>query len=161
MHNAITPIARFNAKGEYEIDLVLRNNLTSEQYPDGIYHPHPELHHIKKENIGLIEVMGLAVLPGRLEKELDQIAPILMGEISYDAYGDDVKEALDKHLPWIRDMQERYGTVASREEAGEILRKEVGMIFSKVLEDAGVFKNTPEGYAAIDRFMKSVGVQEA
>ena len=109
-HNAITPIARFNAKGEYEIDLVLRNNLTSEEFPDGIYHPHPELHHIKKENIGLIEVMGLAVLPGRLEKELKQIASILTGEITYEAYEDDVKEALEKHLPWIRDMQERYGT---------------------------------------------------
>ncbi len=156
-HNAITPIARFNAKGEYEIDLVLRNNLTSEEFPDGIYHPHPHLHHIKKENIGLIEVMGLAVLPGRLEKELALIADILTGKASYEGYDAETQEALDKHLDWIRDMQARYGTVASREEAEEILRKEVGQKFSEVLECAGVFKDTPEGHAAIDRFMVSTG----
>lgn len=159
-HNAITPIARFNQKGEYEIDLVLRNNLTSEEYPDGIYHPHPHLHHIKKENIGLIEVMGLAVLPGRLEKELKLISAILTGEKTYEGYSEEEQSALEKHLPWIRDMQAQYGTVESKEKADEILRQEVGKKFSQVLEDAGVFKNTPEGHAAIDRFMKSVGCEE-
>ncbi len=156
-HNAITPIARFNAKGEYEIDLVLRNNLTSEEFPDGIYHPHPHLHHIKKENIGLIEVMGLAVLPGRLEKELKLIADILTGKQTYEGYGPEEQESLNKHLDWIRAMQQQYGTVASQEEAEKILKQEVGQKFSEVLECAGVYKNTPEGYAAMDRFMTSTG----
>lgn len=159
-HNAITPIARFNQKGEYEIDLVLRNNRTSEEYPDGIFHPHPHLHHIKKENIGLIEVMGLAVLPGRLEQELSLIADILTGDKAMTYYTEQQQEALAKHAEWIAAMQETYGVVSGPQEARRILEKEVGQIFSEVLECAGVFKNNEEGYAAIDRFMDAVGCKE-
>lgn len=160
MHNAITPIARFNQKGEYEIDLVLRNNLTSEEYPDGIFHPHPHLHHIKKENIGLIEVMGLAVLPGRLEQELKWIADILTDAKNMADYDEEQKDALAKHMPWIEEMQKNYGVVADTETAMDILQKEVGKKFSEVLECAGVFKNNEEGYAAMDRFMNTVGCCE-
>lgn len=155
-HNAITPIARFNQKGEYELDLVLRNNLCTEEYPDGVFHPHPELHHIKKENIGLIEVMGLAVLPGRLQKELKLIERIMTGtgleELSMQEQAD-----LEKHLPWIQRMQKKYGVIEDAERAQQVLQKEVGEIFSQVLEDAGVFKNTPDGIAAFDRFMLTAG----
>ncbi|MCI8633323.1 MAG: galactokinase [Lachnospiraceae bacterium] len=155
-HNAITPIARFNQKGEYELDLVLRNNLTTEEYPDGVFHPHPELHHIKKENIGLIEVMGLAVLPGRLQKELELIQGLLMGGDLQDL-SEEEKGSLEKHAAWIDRMQERYGCVKEEKRVREILQQEVGELFSKVLEDAGVYKNTPEGVAAFDRFMLTAG----
>lgn len=156
-HNAITPIARFNAKGEYELDLVLRNNRTSEEFPDGIFHPHPRLHHIKKENIGLIEVMGLAVLPGRLDKELSLISQLLTGAKVWEDFSQGEQEALEKHVPWITDMQSRYGQVSTEKEADAILKKEVGEIFSQVLECSGVFKNTEEGYEAFERFMASLG----
>lgn len=156
MHNAITPIARFNQKGEYELDLVLRNNLTTEEYPDGVFHPHPELHHIKKENIGLIEVMGLAVLPGRLQKELELIRALLLGKPETELTQQE-KESLEKHGPWIQQMKARYGALKTEEEAQRILQKEVGELFSKVLEDAGVYKNTPDGIAAFDRFMLTAG----
>lgn len=155
-HNAITPIARFNAKGEYELDLVLRNNLTTDEYPDGVFHPHKELHHIKKENIGLIEVMGLAVLPGRLQKELGLIEEILIGT-KEEAFSEAERASLEKHADWIREMKGAYGTVKSHQEAAAILKKEVGDIFCRVLEDAGVYKNNQEGRDAFDRFMKSVG----
>ena len=155
-HNAITPIARFNAKGEYELDLVLRNNLCTEEYPDGVFHPHPHLHHIKKENIGLIEVMGLAVLPGRLQKELQLIQEILMGG-NMEAFSAADQESLEKHLPWIERMQKKYGVVAEADKAEAIVKREVGEIFSQVLEDAGVYKNTPEGITAFDRFMLTAG----
>ncbi len=158
-HNAVTPIARFNGKGEYELDLVLRNNRTSKEYPDGIFHPHPHLHHIKKENIGLIEVMGLAVLPGRLEKELRWIAAILTGDRKLSDYTEEQREALSKHEDWIRTMQRDYGTVGG-EQAARLLTAEVGRKFSEVLECAGVFKNTEEGYAALDRFMEAAGCHE-
>ncbi|MFR3482064.1 MAG: hypothetical protein ACLTXL_00270 [Clostridia bacterium] len=121
-HNAITPIARFNAKGEYELDLVLRNNRTSEEFPDGIFHPHPHLHHIKKENIGLIEVMGLAVLPGRLDKELSLISRLLTGAKAWEDFSQGEQEALEKHVPWITDMQSRYGQVSTEEEADDFER---------------------------------------
>ncbi len=156
-HNAITPIARFNEKGEYELDLVLRNNRTSQEYPDGIFHPHPELHHIKKENIGLIEVMGLAVLPGRLQGELEMIARVLTGRVSMESMTPEEAERIGKHVPWILDMQKRYGVIESEAKAREVLRREVGAIFSQVLEDAGVYKNTLEGMEAFDRFMLKAG----
>ncbi|MCF0135206.1 MAG: UDP-glucose--hexose-1-phosphate uridylyltransferase [Lachnospiraceae bacterium] len=155
-HNAITPIARFNSLGEYELDLVLRNNLATEEYPDGVFHPHKELHHIKKENIGLIEVMGLAVLPGRLQKELAIIEELLLGANADDILPEDLA-AIKKHSDWIREMKTAYGVVSSREEATEILKKEVGSIFARVLEDAGVYKNTAEGHAAFERFMTAAG----
>lgn len=156
MHNAITPIARFNAEGEYEMDLVLRNNIMTEEYPDGVFHPHKELHHIKKENIGLIEVMGLAVLPGRLQKELSLIEDILTGR-DISEFSERERQSLEKHGPWIEEMKQCYGTALTRDEASMILKKEVGSIFTRVLEDAGVYKNNEEGHAAFERFMTKAG----
>ena len=147
-HNTITPIARMR-DGQYELDLVLRNNITTEEYPLGVYHPHQELHHIKKENIGLIEVMGLAVLPSRLKGELAALADALVE-------GRDIRadEALEKHADWAEELKTRY--TFTRENAMEILQKEVGVVFAKVLEHAGVYKCTDEGRAAFLRFISSV-----
>ena len=147
-HNTITPIAR--KKGEfYQLDLVLRNNITTEERPLGVYHPNPSLHHIKKENIGLIEVMGLAVLPGRLNKELDKLKDTIIA--GGDIRGD---ETLEKHADWVDALKETYTFTAENTE--EILKKEVGRIFSEVLEDAGVYKCTEEGRNAFLRFVKEV-----
>lgn len=148
MHNTITPIARMR-EGQFELDLVLRNNITTEEYPLGVYHPHQGLHHIKKENIGLIEVMGLAVLPARLKDELDGVARALVR-------GDDLRrdETLAKHADWVDELKTRYTFTA--ENAEEILRQEVGAVFAQVLEHAGVFKRTPEGQEAFLRFIQSV-----
>ena len=147
-HNTITPIARMR-DGKFELDLVLRNNLTTEEYPLGVYHPHQELHHIKKENIGLIEVMGLAVLPSRLKGELAALADALVE-------GRDIRadEALEKHADWAEELKTRY--TFTRENAMGILQKEVGVVFAKVLEHAGVYKCTDEGRAAFLRFISSV-----
>ncbi len=147
-HNTITPIARMR-DGQYELDLVLRNNITTEEYPLGVYHPHQELHHIKKENIGLIEVMGLAVLPARLKGELNHLAEVLVqgGDLRGDA-------ALEKHADWAEELRTRY--TFTRENVLEILHKEVGLVFAQVLEHAGVYKCTPEGRAAFLRFIETV-----
>ena len=147
-HNTITPIARMR-DGQYELDLVLRNNLTTEEFPLGVYHPHQELHHIKKENIGLIEVMGLAVLPSRLKGELALLAEALVA-------GRDIRadETLAKHADWAEELQSRY--TFTRENAMDILKKEVGVVFAQVLEHAGVYKCTAEGRAAFLRFIESV-----
>lgn len=147
-HNTITPIARMR-EGRFELDLVLRNNITTEEYPLGVYHPHQELHHIKKENIGLIEVMGLAVLPARLKDELDGVALALVR-------GDDLRrdEALAKHADWAEELKTRH--VFTAENAEDLLRQEVGAVFATVLEHAGVFKCTPEGQEAFLRFIQSV-----
>ena len=147
-HNTITPIARMR-DGKFELDLVLRDNITTEEYPLGVYHPHQELHHIKKENIGLIEVMGLAVLPSRLKGELAALADALVE-------GRDIRadEALEKHADWAEELKTRY--TFTRENAMEILQKEVGVVFAKVLEHAGVYKCTDEGRAAFLRFISSV-----
>lgn len=153
-HNTITPIARKN--GElYELDLVLRNNITTEEFPLGVYHPHQELHHIKKENIGLIEVMGLAVLPSRLKDEL-----ALLGE--YIVEGKDIRssEALEKHADWVDGFRPRYGEINAENVEG-ILQEEVGRVFARVLEDAGVYKCTEEGREAFGRFLTSVGFARA
>lgn len=152
-HNTITPIARKNGS-KYELDLVLRNNITTEEFPLGLYHPHQELHHIKKENIGLIEVMGLAVLPSRLKDEL-----ALLGE--YIVEGKDIRsnEVLAKHADWVEEFLPRYGEVTMETIPG-ILQDEVGKVFARVLEDAGVYKCTPEGREGFDRFLKSVGFAE-
>ena len=147
-HNTITPIAR--RRGEkYELDLVLRNNLTTERYPLGLYHPHNELHHIKKENIGLIEVMGLAVLPARLKEELAAVADGLAG-------GKDLREneLTEKHASWAESFAKNYAITAKN--AMEIVERETGLVFAKVLEHAGVYKRTPEGKAAFLRFLASV-----
>jgi len=148
MHNTITPIARMR-EGQFELDLVLRNNITTEEYPLGVYHPHQELHHIKKENIGLIEVMGLAVLPARLKDELHGVAQALVR-------GDDLRqdETLRKHADWADELKTRYTFAADNAEA--LLRREVGAVFAAVLEHAGVYKCTPEGREAFLRFIHSV-----
>ena len=147
-HNTITPIARMR-EGLYELDLVLRNNLTTPEYPLGLYHPHPELHHIKKENIGLIEVMGLAVLPARLKGELAELADALVQGV--DLRG---SETLAKHADWAEELKARYTFTA--ENVTDILQSEVGAVFAQVLEHAGVYKCTPEGRAAFQRFIDSV-----
>ncbi|MBQ7505936.1 MAG: UDP-glucose--hexose-1-phosphate uridylyltransferase [Lachnospiraceae bacterium] len=149
-HNTITPIARKRGDN-FELDLVLRNNITTEEFPDGVYHPHRELHHIKKENIGLIEVMGLAILPGRLKSEMERLGRVLVegGDPAED-------EDLKKHAPWAEELRTRY-TDFSRENVWEILKKEIGLVFERVLEDAGVYKCTAEGREAFLRFAESVG----
>ena len=147
-HNTITPIAR--RRGEaFELDLVLRNNLCTEEYPLGVYHPHAELHHIKKENIGLIEVMGLAVLPARLKDELKALEEKLVcgGDLRADPL-------TEKHADWAEELKSRY-TFPS-ENAGDILRLEVGKVFKTVLEHAGVYKRDDAGRAAFIRFAESV-----
>ncbi len=143
-HNTITPIARMRG-GRYEMDLVLRNNITTDEHPLGVYHPHAELHHIKKENIGLIEVMGLAVLPSRLKGEMELLAKALVS-------GDDIRadEVLSKHADWADELKKQY--TFTEENVDGILKDEIGKVFSKVLEHAGVFKRTEEGKAAFDRF---------
>lgn len=153
-HNTITPIARKNGE-MFELDLVLRNNITTEEFPMGLYHPHQELHHIKKENIGLIEVMGLAVLPSRLKDEL-----ALLGE--YLVEGRDVRshELLEKHADWVDGFRGSYeGFTAGNVE--QILQQEVGKVFARVLEDAGVYKCTPEGRKHFAAFLHHVGFAEA
>ncbi len=152
-HNTITPIARKNGD-KFELDLVLRNNITTEEFPLGVYHPHQELHHIKKENIGLIEVMGLAVLPSRLKDEL-----ALLGE--YIVAGKDIRsnEVLEKHADWVEEFLPRYDHVTAENVTG-ILQEEVGQVFARVLEDAGVYKCTPEGREGFTRFLKNVGFEE-
>ncbi len=148
-HNTITPIAR--RRGElYELDLVLRNNLTTDEHPLGVYHPHAELHHIKKENIGLIEVMGLAVLPARLKDEMAALKAALLA-------GTDLRadEILAKHADWAEELQTRYTFTAENTEP--ILEQEIGAVFTRVLEDAGVYKRTPDGLAAFLRFADYVG----
>jgi UDPglucose--hexose-1-phosphate uridylyltransferase len=147
-HNTITPIARRRG-ADYELDLVLRCNITTAEHPLGVFHPHAEKHHIKKENIGLIEVMGLAVLPSRLKKELaDLRAAILEGRnIRAD-------EVLAKHADWVEELKKQY--TFTEENAEEILLAETGKVFAAVLEDAGVYKRTAEGNAAFLRFVDAV-----
>jgi UDPglucose--hexose-1-phosphate uridylyltransferase len=157
-HNTITPIARRKKDGRYELDLVLRNNRTSEEHPDGIFHPHRHLHHIKKENIGLIEVMGLAVLPGRLKDELRQIADILAGKRPYDpeALAGEA-HPLRRHADWIGALVRAYGVSLPMAEAERLLRAEVGRKFTEVLCDAGVFKRDEAGRAAFAAFLEAAG----
>lgn len=144
-HNAITPICRFR-KGLYELDLVLRNNITTEERPDGLFHPRPAYHHIKKENIGLIEVMGLAVLPSRLKKEMEEIKKYLLRG---DLASIEKDQELKKHYSFALNIYESYSLEEDNVE--EIIEKEVGRVFLKVLEDAGIFKDTEEGRKAFKR----------
>ena len=148
-HNTITPIAR--KRGEnYELDLVLRNNITTEEHPLGVYHPHAKLHHIKKENIGLIEVMGLAVLPARLKDELSHLKTAILKGADLRA-----DEELAKHADWVEEFVPKYEKI-DPSNIDNIIEKEVGLVFMEVLEDAGVYKRTPEGQAAFDRFIKTL-----
>ena len=146
-HNTITPIARRRGK-TFELDLVLRNNRTDATFPQGIFHPHPEIHHIKRENIGLIEVMGLAVLPARLTAEMKALAPLLIAKNVKAIYKD---EMLQKHAPWAEMLLQKYRFTAKNTTA--ILKKEIGLAFATALEHAGVYKRTPEGKEAFARFI--------
>lgn len=148
-HNTITPIARRRGD-DYELDLVLRNNITTEDRPLGVYHPRNEYHHIKKENIGAIEVMGLAILPSRLRDELALLAEYIVEQKDIRA-----NEALEKHADWVEEFLPRYSQI-SRDNIMEILKKETGNVFVKVLEDAGVFKQTSEGRLYFDRFLAAL-----
>ncbi len=150
-HNTITPIAR-RRSDHYELDLVLRCNITTEEHPLGVFHPHADKHHIKKENIGLIEVMGLAVLPSRLKGELTDLAAAIVAGKSIAS-----DETLSKHAAWVEELKKQY--TFTEENAMEILMQETGRVFAAVLEDAGVYKNTPEGRAAFERFIAEVNAQ--
>lgn len=147
-HNTVTPIARRRGDA-YELDLVLRNNLTTEEHPLGLYHPHEKLHHIKKENIGLIEVMGLAILPGRLKREFELLADAI-------TEGKDIRneQEIAKHADWVDELKERHDFTS--ENVMDILREETGKVFAEVLEDAGVYKQNEEGKNAFMRFVESV-----
>lgn len=157
-HNTITPIAR--RRGDlYELDLVLRNNITTEEHPLGVYHPHAKLHHIKKENIGLIEVMGLAVLPARLKKEMADLEQALLDGTSIRE-----DEVLAKHADWVEEFLPKYGFTfgsglegeVTPEKLHEIVQTEIGLVFKEVLKDAGVYKCTEEGRTAFMRFVDKV-----
>ncbi len=148
-HNTITPIARKN--GElYECDLVLRNNITTEERPLGVFHPNPSLHHIKKENIGLIEVMGLAVLPSRLATEMDMLETAMLGGENLYTYPE-----LTQHAQWANDILKRYPDF-NKDNARTILEKEIGKAFLEVLEDSGVFKRNAEGKKAFKNFIDTI-----
>lgn len=148
-HNAATPIARMRGD-KYELDLVLRNNITTQEYPLGYFHPHNELHHIKKENIGLIEVMGLAVLPARLKDEMAELSDAMLN-------GTDIRsiESIEKHADWADEIKAKYNDI-NAENIDKILKDEIGIVFSKVLEDAGVFKRDMQGQNAFVKFIDSV-----
>lgn len=148
-HNTITPIARKRGDN-FEMDLVLRNNITTEEHPLGVYHPHAELHHIKKENIGLIEVMGLAVLPARLKNEIEGLKKAILA--GRDIRGD---EDLAKHADWVEEIKAKYSSI-TEQNVEKILQDEIGLVFAKVLEHAGVYKRTPEGKEAFLRFVESL-----
>ena len=145
-HNTITPIARRNG-ADYELDLVLRNNITTDEHPLGVFHPHAELHHIKKENIGLIEVMGLAVLPGRLKDELNRLEKHILTGCRLD-------EDLEKHAAWVERLKTKHSF--TEENVSSILRIEVGKVYQEVLEHAGVYKRTKEGMSAFLRFINTI-----
>ena len=157
-HNTITPIARKRGE-EFELDLVLRNNITTEEHPLGVYHPHANLHHIKKENIGLIEVMGLAVLPARLKGEMAALEQALLDGTSLRQ-----DEVLEKHADWVEEFLPKYGFTPgsglegeiSPEKLHEIVQTEIGLVFMEVLKDAGVYKCTEEGREAFLRFAECV-----
>ncbi len=148
-HNTITPIAR--KRGDmYELDLVLRNNITTKEHPLGVYHPHSNLHHIKKENIGLIEVMGLAVLPARLKGEMEQLKKSILA-------GEDLRsnEVLEKHADWVDEFSKKYDCIDASN-IDKVIENEIGLVFMQVLEDAGVYKRCEEGQAAFDRFIAGI-----
>ena len=147
-HNTITPIARMR-NGNYELDLVLRNNITTEEHPLGVYHPHAELHHIKKENIGLIEVMGLAVLPSSLKHEMEMLKDAILAKKDLRAI-----DELEKHADWAEKFISENNITESN--IDDIIRHEIGIVFSKVLEHAGVYKRDENGQKAFMRFVDSL-----
>lgn len=148
LHHTITPIARMK-NGNYELDLVLRDNQTSEEYPDGIFHPHKDVQHIKKENIGLIEVMGLAILPPRLKDELAEVGKHILGTSN---------EMKEYHRVWADEIKQNHPE-ATAENITEIVNQETGKVFARVLEDAGVYKRNKQGQEAFMRFVENVGLE--
>ena len=158
-HNTITPIVRFR-DGAYEIDLALRNNITTDEHPLGVFHPHAELHHIKKENIGLIEVMGLAILPARLKTELELLAQFIVANKDSVENWDNLaasmdettKDAIAKHLDWAKE----FASSCTKDNVHQVLQQEVGKVFLQVLSHAGVFKRDSEGQNAFLRFAASL-----
>ncbi len=146
-HNTITPIARFR-DGKYELDLVLRNNITTEEYPDGVYHPHPQHHHIKKENIGLIEVMGLAVLPSRLKTEMAQLENAIVNGVDFKE-----DETIGKHYEWVEEIKKNREI--TKENCGEVLKDEIGKVFADILGQCGVFARNEQGK---QQFLKFIDV---
>lgn len=148
LHHTITPIARMK-NGNYELDLVLRDNQTSEEYPDGIFHPHKDVQHIKKENIGLIEVMGLAILPPRLKDELAEVGKHILGTSN---------EMKEYHRVWADEIKQNHPE-ATAENIAEIVNQETGRVFARVLEDAGVYKRNEQGQEAFMRFVENVGLE--
>ena len=148
-HSTITPIV-FTKNGKYVIDLVLRNNITTEEHPLGVFHPHKNLHHIKKENIGLIEVMGLAVLPSRLKNEMAMLKDAILT-------GKDISgiEEISKHTEWVNEFTQKYSSI-NEENIDEILHKEIGEVFLNVLKDAGVFKRNESGKKAFKKFIETL-----
>ncbi len=157
-HNTITPIARKSEDGTYQLQLVLRNNRTTDEHPWGIFHPHEELHHIKRENIGLIEVMGLFILPGRLQNELAELEGVLTGDISLTE--PDAQSPLAKHYPWMLELAKEHGNSLPQSAAQKVLRDALGMKCARVLEDAGVFKATEAGNLALNRFLAAAGLEK-
>ncbi len=149
IHNTITPIARFR-NGKYEIDLVLRNNITTEDYPDGFYHPHPEYHNIKKENIGLIEVMGLAVLPSRLKTEMAVLKDAILANKDIKA-----DERIAKHYDWAMKIKAKYSDI-NADNIDKIIQDEIGLVFTSILGQCGVFDRTEQGKAQFKKFISSV-----
>ncbi len=149
-HNTITPIARFR-KGKFEIDLVLRNNITTDEYPDGVYHPHPQHHHIKKENIGLIEVMGLAVLPSRLKTEMALLKDAILK-------GEDItaNETIAKHSQWVEEVKKN--NVITEDNCQKVLQDEIGKVFADILGQCGVFARNDEGKAQFLKFVEAVNL---
>lgn len=145
-HNTVTPIARKNGD-KFELDLVLRNNITTEEHPLGVYHPHSNLHHIKKENIGLIEVMGLAVLPARLKTEMNMVKNAILNNESIE----DIEE-ISKHSSWVAEFRNKYDSINAHN-IDDIIKNEIGQVFLNVLKDAGVFKRDAEGQAGFERFV--------
>lgn len=148
-HNTLTPIARMN-NGIYELDIVLRNNRTTDKHPLGLFHPHENLHHIKKENIGLIEVMGLAVLPSRLDEEINIIKKALINNESIED-----NESVKKHISWVKELKLKYYSFTAGD-VDKILKYEIGAVFLQVLQDAGVYKKDKDGNGAFERFIKSL-----
>lgn len=155
-HNTITPIAR--KRGDmYELDLTLRNNITTDEHPLGVYHPHAKLHHIKKENIGLIEVMGLAILPARLKAEMQSLSECILnnkGDGCLEAIRSN--EAINKHADWVEEFLPKYSDI-NKDNIMDIIKKEIGNVFTEVLEDAGVYKCNDSGREAFERFIMSLG----
>ncbi|MEG0178241.1 MAG: UDP-glucose--hexose-1-phosphate uridylyltransferase [Oscillospiraceae bacterium] len=153
-HNTVTPILHYTDAEGYVLDLVPRNNRTSKEFPEGIFHPHREIHHIKKENIGLIEVMGLAILPSRLKAQSELVAGVLTSENAID----DIKAKAPEHSDWIDELTAKFGTNSSKAKADEIVKSAIGAKFEACLEHAGVYKQTQEGSDAFTRFLSTLGL---